>query len=90
MMRAIMRKAICNRRIGGRGLSVTTVLGIGQAVARLTVIGIDHMTPSTARLAVITGLIIGPLEPHKGIIETGLLDVKHGDGDADAGAGATA
>ena len=61
-------------------------LGIGQAVPRLAVVGVDDVAAGAARMAIVAGLVVGAHEPHVGVVEPGLVDVEHRDRDAEAGA----
>src|SRR3546814_11927496 len=58
-----------DRRIDRRRLAVAAELRIGQAVARLAVVGIDDVTARAARMAIVAGLVVGPHEPHIGVVE---------------------
>ena len=80
---------ILDRWIDGDGLTITAIFGIDKAVARFAIIGVNHMATSAARLAIVPRLIIGAHEPHKGIIEPGLMDIECRNGDANAGRRAT-
>src|SRR3546814_16741999 len=42
-----------DRRVDRRGLAIATELRIGQAVARLAVVGIDDVTARAARMAIV-------------------------------------
>ena len=72
--------------IDGRRLPVAAILGIGQAVPRLAVVGVDDVAAGAARMAIVAGLVVGAHEPHEGVVEPGLVDVEHRDRDAQAGA----
>src|SRR3546814_6636087 len=76
-----------DRRIDGRRLAVAAIARIGQAVPRFTVVGIDDMAARAARLAIVTGLVVGAHEPHIGIVEARLVEVEDCDPDAQPGAG---
>src|SRR3546814_5519125 len=67
--------------------AVAAVAGIGQAVPGLAVVGIDDMAARAARLAIVAGLVVGPHEPHIGVVEARLVEVEDRDGDAQPGAG---
>ena len=54
-------------------------------MARLTVVGIDHMATRATRMTIIARLVIRPHEPHEGIVQPGLVDVEHRDRNAQAG-----
>src|SRR3546814_3319591 len=73
-----------DRRVDRRGLAIATELRIGQAVARLAVVGIDDVTARAARMAIVAGLVVGPHEPHIRVVEARLVKVEHGDRDAQA------
>ena len=51
-------------RIDRRGLAVAAVLGIGQAVPRLAVVGVDDVAAGAARMAIVARLVVGAHEPH--------------------------
>src|SRR3546814_6884104 len=80
----LFRSLSDDRRVDRRGLAIATELRIGQAVARLAVVGIDDVTARAARMAIVAGLIVGPHEPHIGVVEARLVKVEHGDRDAQA------
>src|SRR3546814_7010311 len=42
---------------------------------------------SDLRLAIVAGLVVGPHEPHIGVVEARLVEVEDRDGDAQPGAG---
>ena len=75
-------------RIDRGALPVAAVLGVGEAMPRLAVVGVDDMAAGAARLAIVARLVVGAHEPHEGIVQPRLVDVEHRDGDAQAGAGA--
>src|SRR3546814_15080303 len=52
-----------DRRIDRRRLAVPAELRIGQAVARLAVVGIDDVTARAARMAIVAGRVVGPPDP---------------------------
>src|SRR3546814_12986439 len=45
------------------------------------------MAARAARLAIVAGLVVGPHEPHIGVVEARLVEVEDRDGDAQPGAG---
>ena len=59
---------IGNGRVNRLCLSVAAILGIAQTVPWLAVIRIYNMACSTARMAIITRLIICPHEPHEWVV----------------------
>ena len=75
-------------RIGGRGLAVPAEFRPGQAVARLPVIGIDHMAGGAAGTAIVPLLIIGAHEPGERVIEAGFVDVENWHGNPQPSSGA--
>src|SRR3546814_6327096 len=77
---------VCSSDLGRR-LAVAAIARIGQAVPRFTVVGIDDMAARAARLAIVTGLVVGAHEPHIGIVEARLVEVEDCDPDAQPGAG---
>ena len=73
-------------RVDGDALPVAAILGIGQGMARLAVVGIDHMAAAAAGAAIIARLIIGAHEPHERVVQPRFVDVQHWNGDAQPGA----
>src|SRR3546814_13917848 len=70
-----------DRRIDGRRLAVAAIPRIGQAVPRFTVVGIDDMASRAARLALVTGLVVGAPQTPIGLVEellVGVEDCAHG------------
>src|SRR3546814_1978181 len=65
-----------DRRIDRRRLAVAAELRIGQAVARLAVVGIDDVTARAARMAIVAGLVVGSHEPHIGVVEARVVKVR--------------
>ena len=70
------------------GLAVAAEAGVGQAVPRLAVVGVDDVAAGAAGVAIVARLVVGAHEPHERVVEPGLVDVEDRDRDAKAGAGA--
>src|SRR5690606_37534951 len=75
-----------DRRIGGYGRAVVAELCVRTGVARVSVVGVDHMTRRATRVPIITRLIVRAHEPRVRIVEPRLRDVDQGDGDSRTGA----
>src|SRR5215469_7065864 len=70
-----------NGRVAAKAHAAIAERGVGAAFLRVAVIGIDHMAAGAARIAVVAGIVVGPHEPHGGIVETRLGDVEDRDRD---------
>ena len=68
-----------DRRINRNRLTIAAIFRIDEAVARLAVIGIDHMARGAAGMAVIARLIIGAKEPGERIVQSRLVNIEHRD-----------
>src|SRR3546814_14682958 len=64
------RELSVDRRVDRRGLAIATELRIGQAVARLAVVGIDDVTDRAARMALVAELASGRHDPHLRVVQS--------------------
>ena len=64
-------------------------LGVDRRVARITIVGVDHMATAAAGRAEITRIVVGAEHPQERVVESGLGDVEDRNRDATAGAWAT-
>ncbi len=74
-------------RVHRLGLPVAAILRVNQRMARLAVVGVDHVAARAARMAVIARLVVGPHEPGERIVEPGLVNIEHRDRDPRPSAG---
>ena len=72
-------------RIDGLRLAAVTELGVTGRVARIAVVGVNHVAGGAAGAAVVPGVVVGAQEPHDWVVQPRLVNVEDRYGDAQPG-----
>ena len=72
-------------RIDGLRLAFVTELGVTARVARIAVVGVNHVAGGAAGAAVVPRVVVGAEEPHQGVVQPRLVNVEDRYGDSQSG-----